>query len=130
VSADRQSRKLIVKRILIADDSEVVRGLIRTFVEQRTDVEVCAETSNGQETVDWALALRPDLIILDVLMPKLNGIEVASLLRKNLPATKIILFTMYGEYVQTLATAAGVDVVLPKPDGLTPLMRAVDAVLS
>jgi len=119
-----------VKRILIADDSEVVRGLIRTFVEQRPNVEVCAETSNGQETVDWALALQPDLIILDVLMPKLNGIEVASLLRKNLPKSKIILFTMYGEYVQTLATAAGVDIVLPKPDGLTPLMKAVEAVLS
>lgn len=119
-----------MKRILIADDSEVVRGLIRTFVEQRPGVEVCAETANGQETLDWALALRPDLVILDVLMPKLNGIEVASLLRKNLPESKIILFTMYGEYVQTLAMAAGVDIVLPKPDGLTPLMRAVEAVLS
>jgi DNA-binding NarL/FixJ family response regulator len=75
------------------------------------------------------LALRPDLIILDVLMPQLNGIEVASLLKKNLPEAKIILFTMYGEYVQTLASAAGVDVVLPKPDGLTPLMRAIESVL-
>lgn len=119
-----------MKRILIADDSELVRGLIRTFLEQRPNVEVCAETSNGQETVEWALVLRPDLIILDVLMPKLNGIEVASLLRKNLPDSRIILFTMYGEYVQTLAIAAGVDLVLPKPGGLTPLMHAVEAVLS
>jgi DNA-binding NarL/FixJ family response regulator len=64
-----------------------------------------------------------------VLMPKLNGIEVASILRKNLPSAKIILFTMYGEYVKTLAHSAGVDIVLPKPDGLSPLMRAVDLVL-
>jgi DNA-binding NarL/FixJ family response regulator len=118
-----------MKRVLIADDSDTVRGVIRAFLEERLDVAVCAETSDGRETVDWALALRPDLIILDVLMPQLNGIEVASLLKKNLPEAKIILFTMYGEYVQTLASAAGVDVVLPKPDGLTPLMRAIESVL-
>lgn len=118
------------KRVLIADDSDVVRGLIRTFLERRLDVEVCAEASNGFETLDWALASRPDLIILDVLMPKLNGIEVASLLRKQLPASKIILFTMYGQYVQTLASAAGVDIVLPKPDGLTSLITAIDGVLA
>jgi DNA-binding NarL/FixJ family response regulator len=118
------------RRVLIADDSEVVRGLIRTFLERRPSIKVCGETGDGQETVDAALRLEPDLIILDVLMPKLNGIEVASILRKNLPNAKIILFTMYGEYVKTLAYSAGVDIVLPKPDGLTPLIRAVDSVLS
>lgn len=119
-----------MKRVLIADDSDTVRGVIRAFLDKCLNVEICAETSDGRETVEWALALRPDLIILDVLMPKLNGIEVASLLRKNLPGSKIILFTMYGEYVQALASAAGVDIVLPKPDGLTPLMRAIESVLN
>lgn len=120
----------MVKRLLIADDSEVVRGLIRTLLEQRLDIEVCAETADGRETVDWALALQPDIVVLDVLMPKLNGIEVASILKKNLPRSKIILFTMYGEYVKTLATAAGADIVLPKPDGLSPLIQAIDGVLA
>jgi DNA-binding NarL/FixJ family response regulator len=119
----------LAKRVLIADDSDVVRGLIRAFLEAKSRVNVCAEASDGQETVDAALRLEPDLIILDVLMPKLNGIEVASILRKNLPNAKIILFTMYGEYVKTLAYSAGVNIILPKPDGLSPLMRAVDSVL-
>ena len=118
------------RRVLIADDSEVVRGLIRSFlVERFPELEVCAETDNGRETVDRALHLKPELVILDVLMPKLNGIEAASILKKNLPNTKLIIFTMYGDYVKTLAHAAGVDVVLQKPDGLTPLVEALDAVL-
>jgi len=91
---------MVVKRVLIADDSEPIRELIQ-----------------------------PDLIVLDVLMPLLNGVEVASVLKKNLPSCKIILFTMYGEYVRSLAFAAGVDIVLPKPDGLSPLAEAVDRML-
>jgi DNA-binding NarL/FixJ family response regulator len=117
------------RRVLIADDCEVVRSLIREFLERAVDVEVCAETSDGQETVDAALRLEPNLIILDVLMPQLNGIEVASILSKSLPSAKIILFTMYGDYVKTLANTAGVAVVLPKPDGLSPLIKAVTSVL-
>lgn len=118
-----------MKRVLIADDSDAVREVIRAFLEDRPDIEICAETSDGQETVDWALALQPDIIILDVLMPKLNGIEAASLLRKKLPNSKIILFTMYGDYVRNLASAAGVNIVLPKPNGLSPLVEAVDHVV-
>jgi DNA-binding NarL/FixJ family response regulator len=118
-----------LRRVLISDDSDIVRGLIRSFLERFPEVEVCAEADNGREAVDAALRLKPELVILDVLMPKLNGIEVASILKKNLPNTKLILFTMYGEYVKTLAYAAGVDIVLPKPDGLTPLVEALGAVL-
>ena len=118
------------RRVLIADDSDIVRGLIRSFlVERFPDVEVCAEAANGRQTVNEALRLEPDLVILDVLMPDLNGIEVASILKKSLPKTKLIVFSMYGEYVKTLAMAAGVDVVLPKPEGLTPLIEALEAVM-
>ena len=119
----------MVKRVLIADDSEVVRDLIRSYLEQRFDLEICAEAADGRETLEWALAIQPDLIVLDVLMPMLNGVEVASVLKRNLPRCKIILFTMYGEYVQSLAFAAGADIVLPKPDGLTPLMEAVARIM-
>jgi len=120
----------MARRVLIADDSDIVRGLIRSFLAGRfPGMEVCGETANGRETVKEALRLGPDLVILDVLMPDLNGIEVASILKKSLPHTKLILFTMYGEYVKTLATAAGVDVVLPKPNGLTPLMEALEEVM-
>jgi len=116
-------------RVLIADDSEVIRGLIRRSLEQKPNVEVCAETGDGQQTIDAALALAPDLLILDVNMPKLNGIEVASILRKSLPDAQTIFFTMYGDYVKNVSLAAGVSVIVSKPDGLGALLRAVDAVL-
>ena len=117
------------RRVLIADDSDIVRELIRSLLERFADVEVCAETDNGRDTIDSALRLKPDLVIVDVIMPELNGIEAVSVLKKSLPGTKVILFTMYGESVKSLAQAAGVDIVLPKPDGLSPLIEAVNSVL-
>ena len=62
-------------------------------------------------------------------MPELNGIEAISVVKQSLPGTKVILFTMYGESVKTLAQAAGVDIVLPKLDELPPLIKAVNSVL-
>jgi len=103
MSAIRQSRVLfnsplelpspetvpLPKRVLIADDSDRVRAVIRSFVEKQPGVEVCALTHDGVETVDVAAALQPDLLILDVLVPGLNGIEVASVLKKkDFPAPK------------------------------------------
>jgi DNA-binding NarL/FixJ family response regulator len=118
------------KRVLIADDNKLVRRAIRTLLTKWPDVEVCAETDDGRKTVDKALGLRPDFLILDVRMPELNGIEVASVLKKTLPTAKMILFTMYSDNVgRTLAAAAGVDVVLPKVEGLAALVSALDSFL-
>jgi DNA-binding NarL/FixJ family response regulator len=119
----------LATRVLIADDSELVRGLIRRSLEQKPNVEVCAEAGDGQQTIDAALALSPDLLILDVVMPKLNGIEVASILKRSLPGAKTIFFTMYGDYVKNVSLAAGVNVVVSKPDGIGALLRAIDALL-
>jgi DNA-binding NarL/FixJ family response regulator len=116
-------------RVLIADDSELIRGLIRRFLEKKADVEVCGEARDGQQTIDTAMTLLPDLLILDVVMPKLNGIEVASVLKKNLPNTKTIVFTMYGDYVKNVALAAGVSVIVSKPDGICALLQAVEGLL-
>jgi len=115
---------------MIADDSALVRGLIRSSLEKNAGVEICAETADGQQTIDAAMELSPDLLILDVVMPKLNGIEVASILKKNLPRTKTIVFTMYGEYVKNVALAAGVSVIVSKPDGINALLAAVEALIN
>ena len=116
------------KRVLIADDNKLVRKTIRTLLAKWPDVEICAETDDGRKTVDTALALRPDLLILDVRMP--DGIEVASILKKTLPGAKMMLFTMYSDQVGSkLASAAGVSFILPKIDGLPAFMRAVESLL-
>lgn len=114
-------------RVLLADDHEVVRSVIRAYFEKRKEFLICAEAEDGLTALKAARRLQPDLLILDVVMPGLNGIEVATVLKTELPAAKIILFTMFGDQVgENLASAAGIDIVLSKPDGLTVLMEAVD----
>lgn len=120
----------MARRVLIADDNETVRKALRSYFEGRRDLDFCAEAHNGRQAVDLALALKPDVLILDVVMPELNGIEVSTLLKKSLPNAKTILFTMYGDYIgKNLAAAAGVNVVLEKADGLTKLANVLDGFL-
>ena len=84
-------------------------------------VEVCATVANGIEAIEAAIALRPDVLILDVLMPELNGIQVASALKKSLPSAKIILFTVLSDAISSqLITGLGVSLV-SKVDGLAGL---------
>src|SRR5215469_4214090 len=90
------------KRVLIADDSESMHTVLKNFIAEQPGVEVCALTANGIDTIDAAMALQPDLLILDVRMPGLNGVEVASVLRKNLPSAKTVLFTIMGIFLARL----------------------------
>jgi len=120
----------VITRILIADDSQIVRGIIRSFLERKPNIEICGETADGRQTIDAALILQPDVLILDVLMPEFNGIEVASILKKSLPNTKTILFTVYGDFIKSLALAAGANVIVSKSDGLSPLLLALESLLN
>ena len=119
-----------VKKILIADDSVSVRYVIRSFLKDVPDVEVCGEAANGLDAVEKAKKLEPDLVLLDLSMPMMNGAEVASVLKKNMPHMPIILFTMYSENVgKSLKSALGIDAVLSKPDGMTQLVATVKSTL-
>lgn len=115
------------KRVLIADDNKIVRRMLKLLLAKMPDVRLCAETSDGRQAVEAARALRPDLLILDVRMPELNGVEVASILKKDLPDAKTLLFTMYGDLVGLkIAAVSGVDIVLPKVDGAAALVKAIN----
>ena len=119
------------KQLLIADDSYLVRETIKNVLAGRTDIAVCGEASNGLETVEKAKALKPDLILLDLAMPEMNGAETASVLKMAVPDVRIILFTMHSENVGSYLTSAiGIDAVLSKPDGMTALLNAVEAALT
>ena len=119
------------KQVFIADDSRIVRNIIKFFLKQRTDLEVCGEAANGVQAVVKAKELKPDLILLDLAMPEMNGAEAASILKKAMPDVPVILFTMYSENIgKYLTSAIGVDAVLSKPDGITALVKAVTAVLA
>jgi DNA-binding NarL/FixJ family response regulator len=118
------------RNVLIADDNKVVRRIIKNYITQRPDLAVCGEAANGREAVERTRALRPDLVLLDLVMPEMNGVEVASVLKQSMPEIPIVLFTMYSENLGAYLTSAiGVDAVLSKPDGLTKLAKVVDALL-
>ena len=118
------------KSILIADDSATIRRLIRTLLQWQTGCEICGEAVDGVDAIEKAKRLKPDLILLDLPMPRMNGAEAASILKDQMPEVRIILFTMYSEWFgDTLASALGVDIVLSKPDGMGKLVESVEGLL-
>ena len=82
-------------RILLADDHAVVRRGLRALLETRQDFEVCAEASNGREAVELALHHRPDVAVLDISLPIVNGIEATRQIRKEAPGTEVMIFTLH-----------------------------------
>ena len=119
------------KCILIADDNPGVRLLIRTFLRIQTKYDVCGEAVDGVDAIEKARALKPDLVVLDLAMPRMNGVEAASVLKAMMPHVPIVLFTMYSEILgQSLTAAAGVNLVLSKPDGMSKLVESVQSLLA
>lgn len=119
--------------ILVADDSEVFRRAVRAYLT-RHDFRVCGEAVDGTELIKKALELEPALIILDFRMPYMNGVEVASLLKRRMPDVRIVLLTMYDEVLgyKSLMSAIGVDVdaTIPKMNCFDSLAQCVRGLLS
>ncbi|HTG28697.1 MAG TPA: response regulator transcription factor [Methylomirabilota bacterium] len=119
------------KRVLIADDSSSVRDVIRTFLRDHEEIEICGEAVDGLDTLEKAQSLKPDLVLLDLVMPEINGAEVASILKNKMPNIRIILFTMYSERIgKFLSNAIGVDAVLSKPDGMTQMVDSINSLFA
>lgn len=87
------------------------------------------EAVDGVEAIEKAKEFRPDLVILDLVMPHLNGAEAASIIKHEMPEVPIILITVEGSAAKTLTAAVGIDVVLDKCEGIQNLMQHVDDVL-
>ena len=117
------------KRILIVEDEIAVRRAIRVFLELH-HFEICGEAVNGAEALEKAAALRPDLIILDLSMPLMNGIEAASQLKNKVPNIPVVIYTMLEDVLgKSLANTLGVKGIVSKADGLTKLLGNIEAIL-
>src|ERR1700730_7593582 len=82
-------------RILIADDHEAIRRAVIRVLQSRADVEECAEATNGKEAIEKALKWKPDLVLLDIRLPLLDGFNVAREIKQNEPAIAILFFSIY-----------------------------------
>jgi len=117
-----------VLRILIADDHEVARRGIRSLIENHSGWEVCAEVADGREAVACASRLKPDLALLDIGMPGLNGLDATRQILAAAPATRVLILTMHdNEQVVREVLAAGARGFLLKSDAGRDLVAAIEA---
>jgi DNA-binding NarL/FixJ family response regulator len=102
-------------RILIVDDNRFFRELLCKRFDNEPEFEVCGEAENGKEAVEQAMKLQPDLIVLDLLMPVMNGIDAARVLRLLMPKLPLIMNTAFeDELVEQQAHLIGVSEIVPK----------------
>jgi two-component system nitrate/nitrite response regulator NarL len=114
------------KRIFIVDDSKIVRQLVRTYVETRLAQVDCAEAVNGLDAIQHVSEVKPDLIVLDLSMPIMNGLETAAILHDMLPGVPIILFTLHKDVVsEKRAQAVGIRAVISKMDQIDILLEEI-----
>ena len=118
-------------RILVADDQELVRKRVCSTLEEADGLQVCAEAANGQEAVDQAKELKPDLIVLDITMPVLNGLDAARLIREFAPEIPIIILSVHkSKQLMEEAQKIGVRGYVTKAEAGQNLVNAVRAVLA
>ena len=115
--------------VVIADDHAILRQGLESLIKQQEDIDVVGDASNGYETLEIIEAKHPDILILDIAMPRLNGIEVSKKIRNKFPETKIIILSMYDnqEYIFELFSS-GVSSYLLKESVASDLISAIRAV--
>jgi two-component system, NarL family, response regulator LiaR len=115
-------------QVVIADDHAVVRNGVRDFLEDEPDIEVVGEASNGQEAVDLAIRLQPDVVVMDVAMPELSGVEATKRIRSLAPTVRILALSAFDDepYVFGLLDAGATGYVLKTAESQE-VVRAVRA---
>ena len=116
-------------RVLVADDHAVLRQALRYMLESQPGLEVVGEASNGRDAVDLAEKLQPDVVLMDTVMPGLNGIEATRQIRRRLPKVKVLMLTGYQEDEQVAgALKAGASGYVIKKSDLDELLLGIQAV--
>jgi DNA-binding NarL/FixJ family response regulator len=118
-------------RILIADDHEIFRRGLRSLLESHSDWEVCGEAVDGQEAVEKVRALKPDVAVLDVTMPRLNGLEAAREIMRLAPSSKVVILSQHEPaLMKQSALAAGAGAYVTKSEVSRELMIAIESIVS
>jgi DNA-binding NarL/FixJ family response regulator len=114
-------------RILIAEDRASMRHTLRNLFTLYSKWDVCGEAVDGQQAVDAAIALKPDLVLLDYKMPNADGVQAASEIRQKLPEMPVVIFTLYKTAeLESQARQAGVRAVVGKEEGVIKLLNTIE----
>jgi two-component system, chemotaxis family, chemotaxis protein CheY len=87
----------MAKAVLVVDDNEGIRHTLCGLLRTQVDFEICGEAENGKEAIERAQELHPDLIVLDLSMPVMNGLDAARVLKRRMPAVPLIMYSAYGD---------------------------------
>ena len=113
----------MAKAVLVVDDNAFIRQALCELFKRETDFEVCGEAENGQEAIEKAQQLRPDLIVMDLSMPVMNGIEAAYVLQGLMPTVPLIIFSEYSDvFSEKEARSAGVSALVSKSQHVSVLV--------
>ena len=116
-------------KVFLADDHAVLRDGLKIVINTDPDLVVVGEADDGEKVLPLAKELNPDILILDINMPKLNGIEAAKAVREEMPNIKILILSMYeNENYIFDAIAAGINGYIPKSSDIDELLRAIKAI--
>src|SRR5882672_1703440 len=113
-------------RVILADDHTVVRQGLKVLLEAEDDIEIVGEAENGRQAIQLAKKLLPDVAVIDIAMPVLNGLEATRQITRSVPGTKVLILSSYSddEYVQQL-TEAGAAGYLVKQTAANDLLKAI-----
>jgi len=120
----------IVNRILIVDDSPLMRRQIRLILERDPNIRICAEAQNGVEALQQVQRYRPDLVVLDLRMPVMNGLTATREIKKVAPQVTVLLFTLYDSpQIELESKRAGADALVPKTAASDLLPKVIHSLL-
>jgi len=114
----------MIRRVLIVDDNAVVRRALCDLFTRAGDFEICGEAGDGKQAIEKAQQLHPDLIVTDLSMPIMNGLEEARLLKRLFPSVPIIIYTNHSDpFVEKEALSAGAAAVISKSEAAKAMIR-------
>ncbi len=120
----------MTKSVLLVDDNPMIRKMVYQLFIAESDFEVCGEAENGREAIEKAQQLNPDLIVMDVSMPVMNGIDAARALNQLMPAVPIIIFSEYSDvFSKKEARSAGISALVSKSEHISALVSKARALL-
>lgn len=121
----------MLPRILIVDDNASIRKLVRNCIEAQPGWVACAEAANGREAVQTAQQCHPSLIVMDLSMPEMNGLEAARILSQRMPSIPLIMFTFFSTpYLEQQALGAGYRRVILKTQPLEELVNCIRSLVA
>src|SRR6202158_1873737 len=118
------------KSVLVVDDNAFIRHVLCRVFTSEADFDICAEAENGEEAIEKAQALHPDLIVMDLSMPVMNGIDAARTLRTLMPTVPVIIFSDYSDvFFDKEARSAGICALVSKSEPVSVLIGKARALL-